>query len=166
MTTKTWVTYSNSHLARVYIYACIRRVYMTLRSIRLWWWSLYTLCLLTWELIVSIGDSGPCCCVYMYDIFHMLINSLVCWQVCNRQSLEIQGTALSKSLRAWTCIYRSMPAGVAQSRHAFVGGTVSTWVRWWIPANKRQKRHQKYRSNTHCLQGTCRSDSRFPLLVV
>ena len=24
---------------------------------------------------------------------------------------------------------RSMPAGVAQSRHAFVGGTVSTWGR-------------------------------------
>ena len=48
---------------------------------------------------------------------------------CNRRSLEIQGTALSKCLRAWTCIYiyiyRSMPAGVAQSRHAFVGGTVT-----------------------------------------
>ena len=26
-------------------------------------------------------------------------------------------------------IYQSMPAGVAQSRHAFVGGTVSTWGR-------------------------------------
>ena len=26
-------------------------------------------------------------------------------------------------------VYRSMPAGVAQSRHAFVGGTVSTWGR-------------------------------------
>ena len=26
-------------------------------------------------------------------------------------------------------LYRSMPAGVAQSRHAFVGGTVSTWGR-------------------------------------
>ena len=41
-----------------------------------------------------------------------------------RRSLEIQGTALSKNLWAWTCIiciYRSMPAGVAQSRHAFVG---------------------------------------------
>ena len=45
----------------------------------------------------------------------------------NRQSSEIQGSALGKSLRAWTCMYRSMPAGVAQSRHAFVGGTVSTW---------------------------------------
>ena len=42
----------------------------------------------------------------------------------NRQSSEIQGTALGKSLRAWSCIYRSMPAGVAQSRHAFAGGTV------------------------------------------
>ena len=35
-----------------------------------------------------------------------------------------------------TIIYRSMPAGVAQSSHAFVGGTVSTWARWWIPINK------------------------------
>ena len=47
----------------------------------------------------------------------------------NRRSSEIQGTALSKSLRAWTCIYRSMPVGVAQSTHAFVVGTVSTWGR-------------------------------------
>ena len=47
----------------------------------------------------------------------------------SRRSSEIQGTALGKCLRAWTCIYRSMPAGVAQSRHAFVGGTVSTWAR-------------------------------------
>ena len=39
----------------------------------------------------------------------------------NRRSSEIQGTALGKRLRAWTCIYRSTPAGVAQSRHAFVG---------------------------------------------
>ena len=51
--------------------------------------------------------------------------------------------------------HRSMPAGVAQSRHAFVGSTVSTWGRWRIPVNKRQKRHQKCRSNTHCLWGTC-----------
>ena len=84
----------------------------------------------------------------------------------NRRSSEIQGTALDKSLRAWTCIYRSMPAGVAQNRHAFVGGTVSTWGRWRLPVNKRQKRHQKCRSNTHCSRGTCRSDSRFPQLVV
>ena len=86
--------------------------------------------------------------------------------VSNRWSSEIQGTALGKSLRAWTCINRSMPAGVAHSRHAFVGGTVSTWGRWRIPVNKRQKRHQKCRSNTHCSRGTCRSDSRFPQLVV
>ena len=26
-------------------------------------------------------------------------------------------------------IYQSMPAGVAQSRHVFVGGTASTWGR-------------------------------------
>ena len=54
----------------------------------------------------------------------------------NRRSSEIQGTALGKCLRAWTCIDRSMPAGVVQSRHAFVGGTVSTWGRWRIPVNK------------------------------
>ena len=36
-------------------------------------------------------------------------------------------------------IFRSMPAGVAQSRHAFVGGTVSTWARRRIPVNKGRK---------------------------
>ena len=47
--------------------------------------------------------------------------------ILNRQSSEIQGTALGKCLRAWSCIYRSMPVGVVQSRHTFVGGTESTW---------------------------------------
>ena len=47
----------------------------------------------------------------------------------NTQSSKIQGTAPGKCLWAWTCIYRSMPAGVVQSSHAFVGGTVSTWAR-------------------------------------
>ena len=36
-------------------------------------------------------------------------------------------------------IYQSRPAGVAQSRHPFVGGTVSTWTRWRIPVNKGRK---------------------------
>ena len=49
--------------------------------------------------------------------------------ILNRQSSEIQVTALGKCIQAWSCIYRSTPAGVAQSRHAFVGGTVSTWAR-------------------------------------
>ena len=62
-----------------------------------------------------------------------------CSHYVNRRSSEIQGTALGKSLRAWTCISRSMPAGVAQSRHAFVGGTVSTWARWRRPVNKGRK---------------------------
>ena len=31
---------------------------------------------------------------------------------------------------------------------------------------QRQKRHQKCRSSAHCSWGTCRSDSRFPELVV
>ena len=53
----------------------------------------------------------------------MRVCTLFSWNLLsNRRSSEIQGTALGKSLRAWTCIYRSMPAGVAQSRHAFVGG--------------------------------------------
>ena len=84
----------------------------------------------------------------------------------NRRSSEIQGTALSKCLRAWTCIYGSMPVAVVQSRNAFVGGTVRTWGRWWIPVNKRQRRHQKCWSSTHCSWGTCTLDIRFPQLVV
>ena len=36
-------------------------------------------------------------------------------------------------------IYRSRPVGVAQSSHAFVGGTVSTRARWRIPINKGRK---------------------------
>ena len=55
-------------------------------------------------------------------------------RLCNRRSSEIQGTALGKCLQArpvyiYIYISQSMPAGVAQSRHAFVGGTVSTWGR-------------------------------------
>ena len=84
----------------------------------------------------------------------------------NRRSSEIQGTALGKSLQAWTCIYRSMPAGVAQSRHAFVGGYSEHVGKVTDTRKQRQKRHQKCRSNTHCSLGTCRSDSRFPQLVV
>ena len=58
----------------------------------------------------------------------------------NRRSSETQGTALAKCLQAWPVyIYRSMPGGVAQSRHAFVGGTVSTWSRCRIPVNKGRK---------------------------
>ena len=48
----------------------------------------------------------------------------------NRRSSEIQGTALTKCLPGMACIiYRSRPAGEAQSNHAFVGGAVSTWAR-------------------------------------
>ena len=52
---------------------------------------------------------------------------LHCIMTVNRRSSEIQGTALGKCAQAWPEKYRFMPAGVAQSRHAFVGGTVSTW---------------------------------------
>ena len=65
-----------------------------------------------------------------------------CRRHINRRSSEIQGTALGKRLQAWPIyiyIYRSRPAGVAQSGHAFVGGTVSTWARWRITVNKGRK---------------------------
>ena len=42
------------------------------------WWSLYTLYLLTYQVRVTIGDSGLCCFVVLWHLF-MLINSLVCW---------------------------------------------------------------------------------------
>ena len=45
------------------------------------------------------------------------------------------------------------PADVAQSRHAFVVGTVSTWARLMTDTRtrkQRQKRHQKCRSSAHC----------------
>ena len=80
--------------------------------------------------------------LHYYDVLQRftLLNFLFVYTftfvMLNRRSSEIQGTALGKCLRAWTCIYRSVPAGVAQSRHAFVGGTVSTWARWRIPVNK------------------------------
>ena len=80
-----------------------------------------------------------------------------------RRSSEIQGTALSKCLRAWSCIYRSMHVGVAQSRHAFVGGTVGKMT---DTHKQKAKNHQKCQSSTHRSWGTCRSDSRFPQLVV
>ena len=40
-----------------------------------------------------------------------------------------RGLHLVSAYRHGLYIYRSRPAGVAQSRHAFVGGTVSTWAR-------------------------------------
>ena len=60
------------------------------------------------------------------DLKHRLnaFKSDCCQPVLNRRSSEIQGTALGKCLQAWP-VYRSRPAGVAQSRHAFVGGTAS-----------------------------------------
>ena len=47
----------------------------------------------------------------------------------NRRSSESQGTALGKCAYGHGPVYRSMPAGVAQCRPAFVGGTVSTGAR-------------------------------------
>ena len=53
-------------------------------------------------------------------------NPFTCEFLGKRRSSELEGTALGKCLRAWSCMSRSWPADVAQSRHAFVGGTVST----------------------------------------
>ena len=57
-----------------------------------------------------------------FFLFLFLIVLPVHWFVGfdNRRSSETQGTALGKCLRAWSYISRSMPAGIAQSRHAFV----------------------------------------------
>ena len=115
----------------------------TLSGRELWSWSLWSLWSL-WSFLVMRSRYGRC---------GRLIDDL-------RKSRELHSVS---AYRHGLYIYRSMPAGVAQSNHAFVGGTVSTWARWRIPINKRQKRHQKCRSNTHCSRGTCRSDSRFPI---
>ena len=40
-------------------------------------WSLFTLCLLVCQVIVTVGDSGLCCCVHCLLI---AINSL-CWLI-------------------------------------------------------------------------------------
>ena len=83
--------------------------------------------------------------------FHYWHAGLGPCQMLNRRSSEIQETALGKCLQAWSCIYRSMPAGVAQSRHAFVGGSVSTWARWQIPVNKRQTNQKSIRNADQAL---------------
>ena len=63
-------------------------------------------------------------------------------------------------------IYRSMPAGIAQSSYAFVGGYTEHVGKMTDTHKQRQKMHQKCRSSAHCSWGTCRSGSRFPQLVV
>ena len=83
---------------------------------------------------VRTGELGTLSsCVLTFTLPHVRTSEVkrshIFLHTYNRRSSEIQGTALGKSLRAWTCIYRSMPAGAVQSRHAFVGGTVSTWGR-------------------------------------
>ena len=59
-------------------------------------------------------------------------------------------------------IYRSRPAGEAQSRHAFVGGT---WASEHVGkmTDTRKQKEKKKKKKPH---QTCRSDSRFPQLVV
>ena len=86
----------------------------------------------------------------------------------NRRSSEIQGTALGNCLRAWTYIYIQVHACgcSAEYKAPFCWGTMSTWGKWRIPVNKKQKRHQKCRPIIHCSWGTYRSDNRFPQLIV
>ena len=40
------------------------------------WWSLRTLYLLACQVRVAASNSGLCCC--LFDVFPLLINSLVC----------------------------------------------------------------------------------------
>ena len=47
----------------------------------------------------------------------------------NRLLQKSRGLHSVSACRHDLSIYRSMPAGVAQSSHAFVGGTLSTWAR-------------------------------------
>ena len=61
-----------------------------------------------------------------------------CWQTIDALR-KSRGLHSVSAYRHGLYIYRSMPAGVAQSSHAFVGGTVSTWTRLWIPVNKGRK---------------------------
>ena len=51
------------------------------------------------------------------------------YSLYNRRSSEIQGTALGKCLQAWPVYTGPCLRCVAQSSHAFVRGTVSTWAR-------------------------------------
>ena len=84
----------------------------------------------------------------------------------NKRSSEIQGTALGKCLRAWTCTHRSMPAGLVQSRHAFVGG-YSKHLGKMTDTRKQKAEMASEMPIKHSLfVGTCRSDSSFPQLVV
>ena len=59
----------------------------------------------------------------------------LCFSLCVRTTALIDDLRKSRGLHSVSAywhglyIYRSMPAGVAQSSHAFVGGTVSTWAR-------------------------------------
>ena len=53
-----------------------------------------------------------------------------------RKSRELHSVS---AYRHGLYIYRSRPAGVVQSRHTFVGGTVSMWARFRIPVNKGRK---------------------------
>ena len=71
-------------------------------------------------------------CVFVFLLLHLSV-------VFSRQSSEIQGLHSVSAYRHGLYIYRSMPAGIAQSSYAFVGGTLSTWARWRIPVNKGRK---------------------------
>ena len=76
-----------------------------------------------------------------YDLKQMRPRVLV--ESTNKKLIDVlrksRGLHSVSAYRHGLYIYRYRPAGVAQSRRAFVGGTVSTWARWRIPVNKGRK---------------------------
>ena len=47
-------------------------------SVKSRWWSLCTLYLHACQVIVTVGNSGLCCCVSLRDVLREVTNSLVC----------------------------------------------------------------------------------------
>ena len=83
------------------------------------WWSLCTLYLFACQVRVTVGDSGLCCCVY---VFQGLINSLVCWsnQVKCHNSVFLTLVKVSRIL-----VSNTEQNGMAL---AVLHGQISVWV--------------------------------------
>ena len=83
------------------------------------WWSLCTLYLFACQVRVTVGDSGLCCCFY---VFQGLINSLVCWsnQVKCHNSVFLTLVKVSRIL-----VSNTEQNGMAL---AVLHGQISVWV--------------------------------------
>ena len=124
-------------LARVCVvwdvdYGCLEFVY----ELRL---ALVTVCQ---SCVYPSGSSFRLTSLHLLPYRFLLLSKLVA--ICMLSEMDIQISPLtiddlrkSRGLHSvsayrngiYIYIYISRPAGVAQSRHAFVGGTLSTWVR-------------------------------------